>query len=83
MQDDSLPQGLEFVSVQQTVGAGFTCTNPGVGSNGVVSCTKGVMAAGRTGWMKFWSNNEYGLFGATINLNSNAAANTGSFNQGH
>ncbi|MGH9846447.1 MAG: hypothetical protein ACREEM_47725 [Blastocatellia bacterium] len=26
---------------------------------------------------------EYSLFGATINLNSNAAANAGSFNQGH
>jgi uncharacterized repeat protein (TIGR01451 family) len=42
-----------------------------------------VIPAGRTGWMKFWSNNEYGLVGASINFNPNAAANSGSFNQGH
>jgi hypothetical protein len=42
-----------------------------------------VIPAGRTGWMKFWSNNEYGLFGAIINFNANTNANAGSFNQGH
>jgi uncharacterized repeat protein (TIGR01451 family) len=42
-----------------------------------------VIPAGRTGWIKFWSNNEYGIFGASINFNANSAANSGAFNQGH
>ena len=46
--NDSLPAGLEFLAVSQTVGSGFTCTNPTIGQNGVVSCSKGVMAAGET-----------------------------------
>jgi hypothetical protein len=41
-----------------------------------------VIPAGHTGWMKFWSNNDYGLFGAVINFNPNAA-NSGAFNQGY
>lgn len=42
-----------------------------------------VIPAGRTGWIKFWSNNEFGIFGASINFNANAAAASGAFNQGH
>ncbi len=42
-----------------------------------------VVPAGRTGWMKFWTVNEGALFGAQINFNSSANANSGAFNQGH
>jgi large repetitive protein len=42
-----------------------------------------IIPAGRTGWMKFWSTADIGLFGAAINRNPNAAANSGAFNQGH
>ncbi|MBI1765808.1 MAG: DUF11 domain-containing protein, partial [Acidobacteria bacterium] len=39
--------------------------------------------AGRTGWMKFWSTSDIGMFGASINANTAAASNSGAFNQGH
>ncbi len=39
--------------------------------------------AGRSGWLKLFSFNDQGMFGAAINLNANAASVTGSFNQGH
>jgi uncharacterized repeat protein (TIGR01451 family) len=39
--------------------------------------------AGRSGWMKFWTVLDRGLFGAQINFNPNATANAGAFNQGH
>lgn len=42
-----------------------------------------VIPAGRTGWMKFSSNVDRGIFGVAINQNPNAAANSGAFNQGH
>jgi hypothetical protein len=42
-----------------------------------------VIPAGRTGWMKFWSNNDYGLFGAVINFNPNTGANANAYSQGH
>src|SRR4051794_37104710 len=43
---DNLPAGLTFVSVNQP--AGFTCTDPGAGNNGVVSCTNGTFTSGST-----------------------------------
>ncbi|MFN0111326.1 MAG: beta strand repeat-containing protein, partial [Blastocatellia bacterium] len=39
--------------------------------------------AGRTGWMKFFSQSDIGMTGAAINLNPNATASAGAFNQGH
>ena len=42
--------------------------------------------AGRTGWMKLYSQSDdsaIGLTGAAINFNANATASAGAFNQGH
>jgi len=42
--------------------------------------------AGRTGWMKIYSQSDdsaIGLTGAAINFNANATASAGAFNQGH
>ena len=38
---------------------------------------------GRTGWLKIFSQQDFGLFGAALNFNTNAATNAGAFNQGH
>ncbi|MBK9709530.1 MAG: DUF11 domain-containing protein [Acidobacteria bacterium] len=46
--NDPLPVGILFVSGIQTTGTGFTCVGPGVNQNGMVTCTKGVMAPGET-----------------------------------
>ena len=50
-----------------------------------------LIPAGRSGWMKFWSNGtgasgdntSPGILGAAINFNATAAANSNAFNQGH
>lgn len=42
-----------------------------------------VIPAGRTGWMKFWRDDDGGLVGAVINFNSNSAASSAAFNHGH
>jgi hypothetical protein len=42
-----------------------------------------VIPAGRSGWMKVWEVNDWGLFGAQINFNPNAGASSNAFNQGH
>jgi subtilisin-like proprotein convertase family protein len=42
-----------------------------------------VIPAGRVGWMRLWHRNQLPLIGAAINFNSNAAANSNAFNQGH
>src|SRR5438046_1663630 len=42
--DDAIPAGMTFVSVAPT--GGFTCTDPGVGNNGTVSCSTASMASG-------------------------------------
>lgn len=41
--------------------------------------------AGRTGWLKFFSQSptDIGILGAQINFNANAASSAGAFNQGH
>ncbi|MGH9803332.1 MAG: hypothetical protein ACRD82_23460, partial [Blastocatellia bacterium] len=39
--------------------------------------------AGRTGWMKLFSQSDIGLTGAAINFNPNSASSAGAFNQGH
>ncbi len=44
---DNLPAGGNFVSLQQTSGAAFTCTTPNVGDpGGTVTCTITTMTAG-------------------------------------
>lgn len=42
-----------------------------------------VIPAGRTGWMKFWRDDDGGIIGAVINFNPNTAASSSAFNQGH
>jgi uncharacterized repeat protein (TIGR01451 family) len=42
-----------------------------------------LVPSGRTGWMKFWSSQDIGIFGAAINRNNNATSSSGAFNQGH
>ncbi|NOT61613.1 MAG: DUF11 domain-containing protein, partial [Acidobacteria bacterium] len=42
-----------------------------------------LVPAGRTGWMKFWSSQDVGLFGVALNRNNNATSSSGAFNQGH
>ncbi|MFN0108241.1 MAG: hypothetical protein ACKVZH_05240, partial [Blastocatellia bacterium] len=39
--------------------------------------------AGRTGWMRFYSQSDIGLTGAALNFNPNSDSNSGAFNQGH
>lgn len=39
--------------------------------------------AGRSGWMRLYSQSDVGLTGAAINFNANAASTAGAFNQGH
>lgn len=39
--------------------------------------------AGRTGWVKLFSQSDIGILGAAINLNANAASSAGAFNSGH
>ncbi|HMY72745.1 MAG TPA: hypothetical protein PLQ88_13075, partial [Blastocatellia bacterium] len=41
-----------------------------------------VIPAGRTGWMKFWRDEDGGLIGAVLNFNPNTASSSGAFNQG-
>ncbi len=36
--------------------------------------------AGRTGWMKFWPDNDVGMLGAQFNVNTNSATAGGAFN---
>ncbi|MDX2041335.1 MAG: lamin tail domain-containing protein [Acidobacteriota bacterium] len=42
-----------------------------------------VIPAGRTGWMKFWRDDDGGIVGAAINFNPNTLASSSAFNQGH
>ncbi|MBS1790805.1 MAG: lamin tail domain-containing protein [Acidobacteria bacterium] len=42
-----------------------------------------VIPAGRTGWMKFWRDDDGGILGAAINFNANTTATSSAFNQGH
>jgi hypothetical protein len=39
--------------------------------------------AGRSGWMKLYSQNDIGILGAVINFNPNAGTQANAFNQGH
>jgi hypothetical protein len=39
--------------------------------------------AGRTGWMKLFSQSDIGILGAVLNANPNAGTNAGAFEQGH
>jgi hypothetical protein len=42
-----------------------------------------VIPAGRSGWLRIWSQSDIGILGAQINVNTNAGAQANAFNQGH
>jgi hypothetical protein len=42
-----------------------------------------VIPPGQTGWMKIWSTTDVGIFGASINRNTNSGTSAGAFNSGH
>src|SRR5215212_2565923 len=43
---DNMPPGMTFVS--STIDPAFTCTDPGVGGTGAITCNSGTMAVGAT-----------------------------------
>jgi uncharacterized repeat protein (TIGR01451 family) len=43
---DSLPAGMTFVSETQDSGPAFGCSNPSVGTSGIITCTIGILPAG-------------------------------------
>jgi len=45
---DNIPVGMTFVSLQQTGGATMSCTDPGAGNGGTITCTNASMIAGTT-----------------------------------
>ncbi len=45
---DALPPGMTFVSLVQNTGPAFSCSNPGVGNNGTVSCNVATLLNGAT-----------------------------------
>lgn len=42
-----------------------------------------IIPAGRSGWMKFYSQSDIGILGAVINTNANAGTAAGAFSGGH
>jgi hypothetical protein len=42
-----------------------------------------IVTAGRTGWLKVYSQSDIALLGAAINLNANAGTSASAFNSGH
>ena len=63
--DDPLPADVTFVSITQTTGPMFTCTDPGVGSTGTVNCSIGTFAAG-----------DVAQFDIVVNVSPSAAGTT-------
>jgi uncharacterized repeat protein (TIGR01451 family) len=45
---DNIPVGMTFVSLQQTSGATMSCSDPGLGNGGTITCTNASMIAGTT-----------------------------------
>src|SRR5258706_392956 len=44
--NDNLPAGMTFVSLVQNSGPTFSCSDPGVGNNGSITCTLATMTSG-------------------------------------
>src|SRR5260221_3881462 len=45
---DAIPAGMTFVSLVQNTGPAFSCSDPGVGNNGTVTCTVAALLNGAT-----------------------------------
>jgi len=80
---DTLPQGLIFASVAQTIGGGFTCVGPGVGNNGPVTCSKGVMAAGEAAQFVITARAQSNADAATRTNTASVQSNTSDPNNGN
>jgi uncharacterized repeat protein (TIGR01451 family) len=53
---DPIPAGMTFVSATQNTGPAFSCSDPGVGNNGTVTCTSASLAAGASADFTFVFN---------------------------
>lgn len=66
--------------------SGSTCQYRSIISGTTVRTTprfEQITPAGRTGWFKVWMAGLFGMTGAILNANPNAATSAGAFNQGH
>ncbi len=77
--------GLIFDDVEnaQSLRLNLSCQywNPSFPA-GATSRPEGLIPAGRSGWAKFYGNNDDALLGVVINTNPNVSAQTGAFTQG-
>jgi uncharacterized repeat protein (TIGR01451 family) len=53
---DPLPPGMTFVSATQNSGPAFTCTDPGAGNNGTITCSIALLTAGSSANFTFVAN---------------------------
>jgi hypothetical protein len=76
--DAETPYSFTFSSsacqFRSSISSSFPRTAPRVDS---------IITAGRTGWLKIYSQSDNALLGAAINLNANAGSADGAFNGGH
>jgi len=57
---DVVPGSTTFVALTQTDGPAFTCTNPGAGNTGTITCTIASLARGETAGFSFAFNVDAG-----------------------
>lgn len=73
---DTLPAGTHFVSLSQSSGPVFTCTNPAVGAGGTVNCSIATLAAGANAVFVL-TVDTIGLSGGTLVNTATATSTTG------
>jgi len=73
---DPLPPGVTFVSLNQTGGTAFSCSNPGVGNNGTITCTLASMAAGSATFTLVGSIPSNAAEGSTVDNTATVTATT-------
>ena len=69
----------------------FSIPGPGCQVRGVISDSfprtvprfSKIVPPGQTGWLKFWTINGFGIFGAALNYNPNEKNQSSAFNGGH
>jgi uncharacterized repeat protein (TIGR01451 family) len=87
---DPLPPGMTFVSTTQNSGPAFSCSDPGAGVNGTITCTIALLPAGSSANFTFVANipaatpagttftNTASVSSATFDPNSENNSSTGS-----
>ncbi|MEK6281956.1 MAG: Ig-like domain repeat protein [Acidobacteriota bacterium] len=75
---DTVPTNTTFVSFAQLTGPTFTCTDPGLGGTGDVSCTIATMASGATATFDMVVKVNPGTASGTSITNSAVSAASGS-----